>query len=62
MAPPSKPQQKKAKKGLWLLYNSSGTLERKNKFCPKCGKGFFLAQHKDRLACGQCKYTEFVKK
>jgi len=37
-------------------------IERKNKFCPKCGEGVFLAQHKDRLSCGTCKYTEFLKK
>jgi len=36
---------------------------RKRKNCPKCGVGFFLAEHKDRLVCGKCKYTEFkVKK
>lgn len=28
--------------------------------CPKCGPGRFLAQHKDRLACGNCGYTEKV--
>jgi len=36
-------------------------LERKNKFCPKCGVGVFLAKHKSRLTCGKCKYTEFAK-
>ncbi|UCF11785.1 MAG: 30S ribosomal protein S27ae [Thermoplasmatales archaeon] len=31
--------------------------------CPKCGEGVFLAEHKDRLSCGKCDYTEFkVKK
>lgn len=27
--------------------------------CPKCGDGVFLAEHKDRLSCGSCGYTEF---
>ena len=27
--------------------------------CPKCGDGVFLAEHKDRLSCGTCGYTEF---
>jgi len=27
--------------------------------CPKCGDGVFLAEHKDRLSCGACGYTEF---
>lgn len=37
-------------------------LERKNKNCPKCGEGVFLAEHKDRVNCGKCGYTEFKKK
>lgn len=37
-------------------------LTRNKKFCPKCGDGVFLAEHKDRLACGKCGYTEFKKK
>jgi len=39
-----------------------GKVERKNKFCPKCGDGVFLAEHEDRVSCGKCKYTEFKKK
>jgi len=47
----------------WKLYTVSGEkMERKNKFCPKCGPDSFLAQHKDRLTCGKCKYVEFKKK
>ncbi|MEW5760218.1 MAG: 30S ribosomal protein S27ae [Candidatus Thermoplasmatota archaeon] len=30
-------------------------------WCPKCGAGVFLAQHKDRKSCGKCGYTEFKK-
>jgi len=37
-----------------------GKLKR-GKVCPKCGPGFFLAEHKDRLTCGQCRYCEFKK-
>jgi len=36
-----------------------GKLERKRNFCPKCGAGVFLANHKDRVSCGHCGYTEF---
>jgi ubiquitin-small subunit ribosomal protein S27Ae len=40
-------------------YEVSGTeLKRKNKFCPKCGSGVFLAKHKNRLTCGKCHYME----
>ena len=38
-----------------------GKLQR-SKSCPKCGPGFFLGQHKDRLHCGHCNYTEFQTK
>jgi ubiquitin-small subunit ribosomal protein S27Ae len=30
--------------------------------CPRCGKGVFMAAHKDRLTCGKCGFTEFNKK
>ena len=50
-------------KGIWKLYEmKGGKLERKNKSCPKCGQGFFMAQHEGRLYCGGCGYTEFQKK
>ncbi|MDI3502065.1 MAG: ubiquitin-small subunit ribosomal protein S27Ae [Archaeoglobi archaeon] len=39
-----------------------GKVVRKNPFCPKCGAGVFLARHEDRLSCGKCGYTEFIKK
>ncbi len=32
---------------------------RLRKTCPKCGVGVFLAEHKNRLSCGACGYTEF---
>lgn len=28
------------------------------KFCPKCGAGVKLAEHKDRRSCGKCGYFE----
>ncbi len=28
------------------------------RFCPKCGSGVKLAEHKDRLSCGKCGYME----
>jgi small subunit ribosomal protein S27Ae len=39
-----------------------GKVARKSKFCPKCGDGTFLAEHKDRVYCGKCGYTEMKKK
>ncbi len=29
------------------------------KSCPRCGPGTFLADHKGRVYCGKCHYTEF---
>lgn len=50
----------KGKKLKATLYSvSSGKLERKRKACPKCGAGVFLAEHRERLACGRCTYTEW---
>ena len=42
-------------------YAKEGTgLKRLKKSCPKCGNGFFMAQHKDRMTCGKCLYMEMV--
>ncbi len=47
----------------YKLYESKGEkLERKRKFCPKCGEGVYMASHADRDTCGKCGYTEFRKK
>ena len=31
------------------------------RFCPSCGTGVHMAEHKDRSTCGKCGYTEFKK-
>ncbi|WP_054840496.1 30S ribosomal protein S27ae [Thermococcus sp. JCM 11816] len=46
----------------WKLYEvKGGKVVRKNKFCPRCGPGVFMANHKDRWSCGRCGYTEWKK-
>ena len=30
----------------------------KGKWCPRCGPGVLLAQHKNRVTCGKCSYSE----
>ena len=30
--------------------------------CPRCGKGVFMAEHRDRFTCGKCGFTEFSHK
>ena len=37
------------------------SIRRLRRHCPKCGEGVFLAEHKDRLGCGKCGYTEYKK-
>ena len=58
-----KKTQKKPQKPIkvYSYYEAKGTdLVRKNKTCPKCGDGVFLAAHKDRLTCGKCSYMQKV--
>lgn len=46
----------------YKAYQISGnTLTRKNRFCPKCGTGVFMASHRDRNTCGACGYMEKKK-
>ncbi|MFH1591305.1 MAG: 30S ribosomal protein S27ae [archaeon] len=44
---------------VWKNYDGA---KPKNRNCPKCGPGVFLAKHKNRSSCGKCGYTEFAKK
>jgi small subunit ribosomal protein S27Ae len=39
-------------------YDKSG--KAKNRFCPKCGPGIMMANHKDRRYCGKCHYMEKI--
>lgn len=38
-----------------------GKAEKSKIACPKCGPGVFMADHKDRQACGKCNYTQWKK-
>ncbi len=64
-----KPQQQKTQKKpnkrgkVYKNYVVKGSsLEKKGRFCLKCGPGFLMANHKTRTTCGNCGYTEFNKK
>lgn len=57
---------KKAKKNKptsrkYKMYKISGDSITREKSCPRCGNGIFLMKAKDRLYCGKCRYTEFLK-
>jgi small subunit ribosomal protein S27Ae len=55
-----KPHKNKPTSQKWKHYDSNG--KKKGKTCPRCGPATFLADRKDRLHCGKCAFTEFVKK
>ena len=55
-----KEKKPKANVQVWKLYKvEDTTLTRLKKECPRCGRGYFLAEHKDRMSCGNCGYTTF---
>lgn len=55
-----KPHKNKPTSKKYAHYDGSGKV--KSKHCPRCGPGIFLANHKSRLYCGKCHYTEFSEK
>lgn len=58
-----KERKPRANVQVWKLYKVSGeAVERLKKECQRCGKGYFMAEHKDRLSCGNCGYTTFKSK
>lgn len=58
-----KERKPRANVQVWKLYKVSGdSVDRLKKECPRCGKGYFMAAHKDRLSCGNCGYTTFTQK
>jgi len=52
----NKPTSKK-----YARYKIDGEKLTKGKSCPRCGPGVFLMETKNRLYCGKCHYTEFLK-
>ncbi|MBN1645398.1 30S ribosomal protein S27ae [Candidatus Woesearchaeota archaeon] len=58
-----KPRRKRKPVTTWKFFEKKGdSLQRKRKSCPKCGQGTFMAQHKGRITCGKCGYSEFETK
>ncbi len=59
MADKKAPEKKKSGKKPHEIYEVSGdSLKRKNKSCPKCGSGVYMANHQDRWSCGKCRFME----
>ena len=59
---PKKKKKNKISSEVWTKYKIEGDKLTRSKTCPKCGPGMFLANHKDRLYCGNCHYVEIIKK
>ena len=53
----NKPTSKKYK-----FYKIEGDKITRERSCPRCGPGVFLAKSGNRLHCGRCHYTEFLEK
>ncbi|MEM1574440.1 MAG: 30S ribosomal protein S27ae [Nitrososphaerota archaeon] len=55
-------EKKKEKNKIWEKYEiKNGKIIRKKRFCPRCGPGTFMAEHKERYTCGKCSYVEYKK-
>jgi len=56
-----KPHSKSKHKNvqIWKKYKNGKV---QGKWCPRCGTGVLLAQHKDRVTCGKCGYSEIKTK
>jgi small subunit ribosomal protein S27Ae len=52
----------KGQTSIYKFYKlENNKVEKTKRECPRCGKGVFMADHKDRFSCGKCSYTEFKK-
>ena len=47
---------------VWTKYKVEGDKLTRSKYCQRCGPGYFLAEHSDRLVCGHCNYVEIKSK
>lgn len=62
---PEKPKEtkKETKRMISLYYkiNEEEKLKRLRPFCPRCGPGYFMADHGDRYTCGRCGFTRYKR-
>lgn len=59
---PSKKGRKGSSQKISTLYKIDGDkASRLRSICSRCGKGVYMAVHKDRRTCGKCGLTEFVQ-
>lgn len=56
-----KPHKNKPTSQKWKKYKLEGEKVVRDSACPRCGPGVFLMKAKNRVYCGKCHYTEFIK-
>ena len=55
-------ESKGSSPNVYKFYKVKGDkAERTKKECSRCGKGVFMAEHKNRRTCGKCGLTEFIQ-
>jgi small subunit ribosomal protein S27Ae len=57
-----KPHKNKATSRKSSKYKIEGDKVVRERSCPRCGPGVFLAVSNGRAYCGRCHFTEFEKK
>ena len=57
-----KPRKNKPTSKKYKFYKIEGDRVTRERNCPRCGPGVFLAKAQNRLHCGKCHYTEFLEK
>ncbi|MEM2112473.1 MAG: 30S ribosomal protein S27ae [Candidatus Bathyarchaeia archaeon] len=55
----SKGKDKKSLSFLSQYKIEGGKVKRLLPTCERCGPGYFMADHKDRYACGHCGFTRY---
>ena len=56
-----KPHKNKPTSQKWKKYKIEGDKVVREISCPRCGPGVFLMKAKNRIYCGKCHFTEFIK-
>ncbi len=57
-----KPKVRKKEKGAYTRYKvGDAGFTRLRPYCERCGPGYFMADHKDRFACGHCGFTRYKR-
>jgi small subunit ribosomal protein S27Ae len=56
-----KPHKNQPTSKKYKMYKIDGDKIIRQRSCPRCGPGVFLMKASNRLYCGRCRYTEFLK-